>query len=89
MPSRPSARIPRSISVITDVIMPGLDGGQLIRALRALAPELRILTISGYSGDLSARDLPEDVTWLQKPFSSTELLAAVIDALPRSQSATA
>ena len=75
--------------VITDVIMPGMDGGQLIRALRALAPELRILTISGYSGDLSARDLPGDVTWLQKPFSSAEFHAAVMDALSRSESAMA
>ena len=75
--------------VITDVIMPGMDGGQLIRALRELAPEIRILTISGYSGDLSARELPADVTWLQKPFSSAEFHAAVMDALPQSESAMA
>jgi len=67
--------------LITDVIMPGLDGGRLIASVRDLVPGLRILAISGYTGDMAARSLPNNVAWLQKPFSSSEFNEAVLDAL--------
>lgn len=71
--------------LITDVIMPGLDGARLIAAVRELVPGIRILAISGYTGDLAARSLPTDVAWLQKPFSSSEFGEAVFEAMaPRS-----
>lgn len=67
--------------LITDVIMPGLDGARLIAAVRELVPGIRILAISGYTGDLAARSLPTDVAWLQKPFSSSEFGEAVLEAM--------
>jgi len=67
--------------LITDVIMPGLDGGRLIASVRDLVPGIRILAISGYTGDMAARSLPTNVAWLQKPFSSSEFNEAVLDTL--------
>ncbi len=79
-------RVDKSFDLlITDVIMPGLDGARLIAAVRELVPAIRILAISGYTGDLAARSLPTDVAWLQKPFSSSEFGEAVLEAMaPRS-----
>lgn len=67
--------------LITDVIMPGLDGTRLIAAVRERVPGLRILAISGYTGDMATRSLPTDMAWLQKPFSSSEFNEAVLEAL--------
>ncbi len=67
--------------LITDVIMPGLDGSRLIAAVREQVPGIRILAISGYTGDLAARSLPSDVAWLQKPFRSAEFTESVLEVL--------
>jgi hypothetical protein len=66
--------------VITDVVMPRVGGLELVMRLRTMAPGLRVLFVSGYTGDLVAPDeLPGD--FLQKPFSIATLLAAVRKAL--------
>ena len=67
--------------LVTDVVMPGVDGGELIAAVRDAFPSLRVLTVSGYVGDLAARKLPDDVAWLQKPFTAAQLADAVTAAL--------
>ena len=67
--------------LVTDVIMPGMDGGELIAAVRAAFPRLRVLAISGYVGDLASRGLPADVSWLQKPFTAAQLATATDKAL--------
>lgn len=67
--------------VVTDVLMPGMDGGQLITSLRETRPDLRVLAVSGYAGDLESRRFPDDIAWLQKPFSSAEFTAAVLKVL--------
>jgi signal transduction histidine kinase/ActR/RegA family two-component response regulator len=69
--------------LITDVIMPGMDGSELIAAVRASHPRMRILAISGFTGDLSSRSIPADVAWLQKPFSTTDLLQVIDHVLQR------
>ncbi len=65
--------------LLSDVIMPGLDGGQLLEQLRQSRPRLRVLFVSGYPGEvLSAHGIePSSAEWLQKPFSGAELLAHV------------
>ncbi|MBU5615308.1 hybrid sensor histidine kinase/response regulator [Geomonas azotofigens] len=75
---------PGKISLlITDVIMPGMNGHELAGLLQAENPELRCLFISGYTADLIAQHgvLEDGVHFIQKPFSIPELAAKVREAL--------
>jgi CheY-like chemotaxis protein len=65
--------------VLTDVIMPELNGHELSDALADLHPTLPILFMSGYTGEevLARSLLPDTAPFLQKPFSPDELLSRV------------
>jgi PAS domain S-box-containing protein len=65
--------------VLTDVIMPEVNGRQLSDALADLHPHVPILFMSGYTGeDVLARSLlPETAPFIQKPFAPEELLSRV------------
>ncbi|MDQ3725015.1 MAG: response regulator [Actinomycetota bacterium] len=65
--------------LLTDLIMPGMSGKELADRLTASKPELRVLFMSGYTGDVITRQgmLSEDVLVLEKPFSSASLLRRV------------
>ena len=65
--------------LVTDVVMPGLDGPTLAERLRVLQPDLRVLFITGWPDRTSG--LPGPV--LGKPFPHDELLRAVRRALVR------
>jgi two-component system cell cycle sensor histidine kinase/response regulator CckA len=71
-PERPSL-------VLTDVIMPELNGRELSEALASTQPGLPVLFMSGYTGeDVLARSLlPETAQFIQKPFAPEELVARV------------
>ncbi|HXE81126.1 MAG TPA: PAS domain-containing protein [Vicinamibacterales bacterium] len=79
--------------VVTDVVMPGMSGPEMVRRLRESRPDLRVLYISGYAGDSFLRDRPEEGTgFLQKPFTTRRLLRRVrdmIDDHPRRRARTA
>jgi two-component system chemotaxis response regulator CheY len=66
--------------VVTDILMPAMDGIETIRTLRAIAPDLRIVAISGSRASLDllryAREFGA-TTAISKPFRKAELLAAV------------
>jgi two-component system cell cycle sensor histidine kinase/response regulator CckA len=64
--------------VVTDLVMPGMSGRELIERLRQLSPKLRVLSVSGYVRHGSGED---DGMYLQKPFTSQELLRKVKNAL--------
>lgn len=68
--------------LISDVLMPGLDGLELTRRILARVPDIRVIITSGHLTDSSwwPNDL-RDHRFLPKPFSSQELFAAVQDAL--------
>ena len=68
--------------VVTDVVMPRMDGPTLVKALLQLRPAARVLYISGYPAPFLEREnvLPSDGQYLQKPFSMGELLQ-MMDAL--------
>ncbi len=74
--------------VITDLIMPGKEGLETIRELRALDPEVRIVAVSG-GGRVNAFDyLPVAKAFgalrvLDKPFTDTDLLGAIQAVLGR------
>jgi CheY-like chemotaxis protein len=64
--------------VISDVVMPGGSGPDLVRTLRGDRPGLRTLFISGYADTVLSRDgLPPDAHFLQKPFTGIDLLIEV------------
>ena len=69
--------------LLTDVVMPGVNGVELVRQISQTRPELRTLTMSGYAWTelVSARHLSPDARFLRKPFTNDELLRAVSDAL--------
>ena len=65
--------------VLTDVIMPGLNGRELSEALALTQPGLPVLFMSGYTGDdvLARSLLPPTAPFIQKPFAPDELVARV------------
>jgi hypothetical protein len=66
--------------VLTDVIMPGLDGPGMASRMRRTRPDARILYMSGYSGAALDVDPAVDRV-LRKPFTSEQLGEAVAEAL--------
>lgn len=66
--------------VVTDLVMPHMDGHQLIQHLQNVAPGLRIICTSGNFRP-SNRQL--GVTYLQKPFTSQDLLRVVKEAFQK------
>ncbi len=69
--------------VVSDVVMPEMDGPTLMKQLRGSHPHLKIIFISGYAEDSFRRNLPEneEFMFLQKPFDLKQLAAAVKAAL--------
>jgi signal transduction histidine kinase/ActR/RegA family two-component response regulator len=65
--------------LVTDVVMPEMNGRELAKRLQWLFPTLKCLFISGYTANVIARHgvLDDAVSFLQKPFSVEELAAAV------------
>jgi two-component system cell cycle sensor histidine kinase/response regulator CckA len=71
--------------VVSDVVMPELDGPSLLRELRKTRPDLKIIFISGYAEDAFRKNLPEGEKFhfLPKPFSLKQLAVAVKETLGR------
>jgi two-component system cell cycle sensor histidine kinase/response regulator CckA len=71
--------------VVSDVVMPELDGPSLLRELRKTRPDLKIIFISGYAEDAFRKNLPvgEAFHFLPKPFSLKQLAVAVKETLGR------
>jgi signal transduction histidine kinase/ActR/RegA family two-component response regulator len=68
--------------LLTDVIMPEMNGPALAQRLVARRPELRVLFVSGYTEELPVLDAPGTKTkFLAKPFTSATLVAAVLELL--------
>ncbi len=69
--------------LLTDVVMPGMNGRELANQLRTIHPRLKSLFMSGYSADVIAHHgvLDEDVHFIQKPFSRQGLAVKVRDVL--------
>jgi CheY-like chemotaxis protein len=66
--------------LLTDVIMPGISGPELVRLVRQSRPSIRVLYMSGYADD-EIEDLDRDAGFLQKPFTPSELTAKVAEVL--------
>lgn len=69
--------------VVSDVVMPEMDGPTLLAELRKSYPDLKFIFVSGYAEDAFARNLPADAKFgfLPKPFSLKQLAVAVREML--------
>jgi len=65
--------------LLTDVIMPGMNGHELNNVLAAARPETKVLFMSGYTDDFIAHHgvLEEGAALLQKPFTSSKLAGRI------------
>ncbi|RYE86832.1 MAG: response regulator, partial [Hyphomicrobiales bacterium] len=69
--------------VVSDVVMPEMDGPTLLREMRKTRPEMKFIFVSGYAEDAFAKNLPEGSKFgfLAKPFSLRDLAIAVKEML--------
>jgi two-component system cell cycle sensor histidine kinase/response regulator CckA len=69
--------------VVSDVVMPEMDGPTLLKELRKSNPELKIIFVSGYAEDAFEKSLPagEQFAFLPKPFTLKQLVAAVKETM--------
>jgi two-component system cell cycle sensor histidine kinase/response regulator CckA len=68
--------------LLTDVVMPGMDGPTMVREARKNWPDLKILFMSGYAEEQLRKSIDiENVNFLPKPFSVTDLAAAARRAI--------
>ena len=65
--------------LLTDVIMPGMNGSDLSKNLKPLYPKIKSLFMSGYTANIIAHHgvLDEGVNFIQKPFSMKEVIVKV------------
>jgi PAS domain S-box-containing protein len=69
--------------LLTDIVMPRLDGRELASQLVALRPNLRVLYMSGYTDDVMVHRglLKQETVLVQKPFTKAKLLRKVRETL--------
>jgi two-component system, cell cycle sensor histidine kinase and response regulator CckA len=69
--------------VISDVVMPEMDGPTLLKELRKTSPDMKVIFISGYAEDAFKKNLDdnEKFSFLPKPFSLKQLAAAVKETM--------
>jgi two-component system, cell cycle sensor histidine kinase and response regulator CckA len=69
--------------VVSDVVMPEMDGPTLLKNMRGRNPDLKIIFVSGYAEDAFEKSLPENqqFAFLPKPFTLSQLVAAVKETM--------
>lgn len=69
--------------VVSDVVMPEMDGPMLLRAMRERNPNLKMIFVSGYAEEAFAKSLPqqEQFAFLPKPFTLSQLVGAVKETM--------
>jgi two-component system, cell cycle sensor histidine kinase and response regulator CckA len=69
--------------VVSDVVMPEMDGPTLLKSMRGRNPDLKIIFVSGYAEDAFEKSLPENeqFAFLPKPFTLTQLVKAVKETM--------
>jgi PAS domain S-box-containing protein len=69
--------------MVTDVVMPEMNGRDLAGIIQALQPEMKVLFMSGYTANVIAHHgvLDEGVHFIQKPFSVAEFAVKVRDTI--------
>lgn len=74
---------PKIDLIISDVVMPGMDGYTLVRQLRERMPEVKVILMSGYAEDAFQDQIDKDETlhFLPKPFTLKTLVGKVKEIL--------
>ncbi|HEY3638796.1 MAG TPA: ATP-binding protein [Rhizomicrobium sp.] len=74
--------------LITDVVMPNMDGPTLVRAVRRLRPDMAVIFMSGYAEEAFRRndENAAELHFLAKPFGLKQLAAKVKDVLSQAPS---
>jgi DNA-binding response OmpR family regulator len=72
--------------VVSDLVLPGVSGKDLVRRLRDPCEHAQVLYVSGYSPE-HVGALSDGARFLRKPFTAQELLALVRELLPESVAA--
>jgi CheY-like chemotaxis protein len=67
--------------ILTDVVMPGMDGRAMVEKLMPMRPGLRVVYMSGYTGSTHRELLDPDAVLLPKPLTRAVLLRKVREAL--------
>ncbi len=69
--------------VLTDVVIPGINGPELAERLKSLYPGIRVLFMSGYTDDAVVRHglLNQSVAFIQKPFTPLDLARKIREVL--------
>jgi two-component system cell cycle sensor histidine kinase/response regulator CckA len=69
--------------VVSDVVMPEMDGPTLLKTMRERNPNVKIIFVSGYAEDAFEKSLPENqqFAFLPKPFTLSQLVAAVKETM--------
>lgn len=77
--------------LITDVVMPEMNGRELADRLQSFFPDLKVLYMSGYTADVIAHRgvLDEGVYFMQKPFSKSDLAFKVREVLKEGRESVA
>ena len=69
--------------IITDVMMPGMDGHTLVRLVQEEMPDVKVILMSGYAEDTIPGGIGADssLNFLPKPFSLADLAGKVKDVI--------
>lgn len=74
--------------LLTDIVMPGMDGIELAQRARALKADLRVMFITGFAAvALNRGDTPADSRVLSKPFHLRDLVAEIEGMFPGAEGA--
>ncbi|MNT79305.1 Chemotaxis protein CheY [compost metagenome] len=71
--------------IISDVVMPEMDGPTMLKVIREKMPRLKIIFVSGYAEESVRRDIEDDqsVDFLPKPYSLDQINSKVKEVLQR------
>jgi two-component system cell cycle sensor histidine kinase/response regulator CckA len=71
--------------LVTDVVLPGMNGRELARRLKAIRPAMQVLFMSGYNQDVIAEHgiLEPGTAYLAKPYTPGELAAKARELLSK------
>jgi two-component system cell cycle sensor histidine kinase/response regulator CckA len=69
--------------VVSDVVMPEMDGPTMLKEMRAKNPDIKIIFVSGYAEDAFEKSMPENqqFAFLPKPFTLTQLVGRVKETM--------